>query len=62
MPWATLLSLVIEAIKVAPELIKDVEQLVADFKGTGGSAGSASASVHQATDALEAELQAPPKA
>ena len=62
MPWPTILALVIEALKAAPELIKDVEQLVADFKGTGGATGSASASVHQATDQLEAELLAPPKA
>lgn len=63
MPWATVLALVVEFLKDAPELIADVEKIVADFKGQGSAAqgGSASAAVHQATDQLEAELLAPPK-
>jgi hypothetical protein len=57
---AQLLGFFALLLREAPELIHDVEQLIADIKG-GPKTVSASADAHASMDQLEAELSAPPK-
>lgn len=63
MTFAVVMSALLELLKDAPELVADVENLIAAFKSGGSSAaqGLLASKVAQDTASLETALQTPIK-
>jgi hypothetical protein len=57
--WPALLALIEAALTVAPELVKDVEQLLADLKAKPDTSAPMTPEVKAAMDPLEGKLTRP---